>query len=51
VRNGQLHDMYGYGLLKREFDELRENLTGRMEGKSLIEMIDALHAKEEEAGA
>ena len=51
VRNGQLHDMYGYGLLKREFDELRENLKGRMEGKSLIEMIDALHAKEEEAGA
>jgi len=51
VRNGELHDMYGYGLLRREFDELRESLKGRMEGKSLLEMIEALHAKEQGAGA
>lgn len=51
VRNGELHDMYGYGLLRSEFHELRESLKGRMEGKSLLEMIAALHAKEERAGA
>ena len=51
VRNGELHDMYCYGLLRREFNELRDSLEGRMDGKSLLDMIEALHASEEEAGA
>lgn len=51
VRDGEMHDMYCYGLLRREFDEFRESLKGRMTGKSLLDMIEALHAKDEEAGA
>ncbi len=51
VRNGELHDMYCYGLLRREFNEFRDSLKGRMAGKSLLDMIEALHAnQQEEAG-
>jgi len=50
VRDGELYDMYCYGLLRREFNELRESLEGRMTGKSLVDMIEALHGKDEETG-
>ena len=48
VRNGELHDMYCYGLLRREFNEFREGIEIRMAGNSLLDMIEALHADEEE---
>jgi RimJ/RimL family protein N-acetyltransferase len=51
VRNGEVHDMYCYGLLRSEFNEFRASLEGRMTGKSLYDMIEALHAKDEEADA
>lgn len=51
VRNGEVHDMYGYGLLRSEFNEFRASIEGRMTGKSLYDMIEALHAKDEEAEA
>jgi RimJ/RimL family protein N-acetyltransferase len=47
VRNGEFHDMYCYGLLRREFQELRDSLGDRMKGKSLQEMIAALHEGED----
>ena len=42
--------MYCYGLLRQGFNELRESLEGRMTGKSLVDMIEALHGKDEETG-
>lgn len=38
-RDGKLHDLYGYGLLRREFDALREEAERRLKGVSLADMI------------
>ncbi|MBP8131657.1 MAG: GNAT family N-acetyltransferase [Candidatus Hydrogenedentes bacterium] len=38
ARDGALHDVYGYGLLRREFEVFRER-TGRVRGVSLQDMI------------
>ena len=50
VRDGKLYYMYCYVLLLREFNELQESIEGRMTGKSLVDMIEALHGKDEETG-
>jgi RimJ/RimL family protein N-acetyltransferase len=47
ARDGELHDLYGYGLLRDEFEKLREQMADRMKGKTLAEMI----ASEREAAA
>lgn len=47
ARDGQLYDMYGYGLLRSEFEKLREEMASKMKGKTLAEMI----ASELEAAA
>ena len=41
AREGKVYDMYGYGLLRAEFEELRKSLEGKAAGKSLAEMIEA----------
>lgn len=45
VRDGVFHDVYGYGLLRREFDAFRENLN--FPGVSLQEMVAALGLDQE----
>lgn len=40
-RDGERHDMYCYGLLRREFEVLRQEFAGRFKGKSLSDMIEA----------
>ncbi len=42
-RDGAYHDVYGYGLLRSEFDALRAQY-GKLEGASLQEMIQQLAA-------
>jgi len=49
VRDGQTHDMYGYGLLRPEFEALRARYQRQSEDVSLRAMIDYL--AREEAGA
>ncbi|MFP4500051.1 MAG: GNAT family N-acetyltransferase [Candidatus Hydrogenedentota bacterium] len=44
AREGQFHDVYGYGLLRREFDAFRQDL--RFRGASLQDMIAALQAED-----
>ncbi|MCC6793838.1 MAG: GNAT family N-acetyltransferase [Candidatus Hydrogenedentes bacterium] len=39
AREGQLHEMYGYGLLRSEFDKLREWFLKRFAGIDLETMI------------
>jgi len=39
ARDGELHDMYGYGLLRREFNELRAEVGDRIKGLTLSDMI------------
>lgn len=41
ARDGKLYDMYGYGLLRSEFERLRTEMGDRMKGKTLAEMIEA----------
>lgn len=48
LRDGQLHDMYGYGLLRPEFEALRRRYKRETEGVSLKAMIDALSAEDGE---
>ena len=38
-RDGQFYDMYCYGMLRPEFDALRQKHAHRLEGKSLTDMI------------
>lgn len=50
LRDGALHDIYGYGLLREEFDATRELYQRESEGVSLQKMIEALQkAAEAEA--
>lgn len=39
ARGGKLYDMYCYGLLRQEFEKLREEVLARFKGKSLAEMV------------
>lgn len=41
ARDGELHDVYGYGLLRAEFDAFRD-YVGRMRGATLQDMIRVL---------
>lgn len=51
VRDGVAHDLYGYGLLRPEFDALRERYVSAAAGFSLQTMIETLaHATSEAAG-
>jgi RimJ/RimL family protein N-acetyltransferase len=50
LRDGELHDVYGYGLLREEFDEVRR-ARPRAASFSLQEMIKNLPADEPEHGA
>ena len=38
-RDGQLHDLYGYGLLRSEWEQLRESMAKTFEGMSLHSMV------------
>ncbi|MCF6285644.1 MAG: GNAT family N-acetyltransferase [Candidatus Hydrogenedentes bacterium] len=44
ARDGVLHDLYGYGLLRSEFDAFRVRYHRATEGLSLKAMIEALGA-------
>lgn len=46
-RDGKLYDLYGYGLLRPEWDRFYERITNQVKGGSLSAMIEAL--REEEA--
>lgn len=41
-RDGELHDLYGYGLLRPEFDAFRERYQHAARGFSLAAMIEGL---------
>jgi RimJ/RimL family protein N-acetyltransferase len=45
ARDGKLNDMYGYGLLKSEFERFRAEFANKMTGKTLAEMIQAERAE------
>ncbi len=45
-RDGKLYDLYGYGLLRSEFEALRGQFTERFQGMSLKEMIAKMEAEE-----
>lgn len=51
ARDGQSHDLYGYGLLRPEYDAFRERYPHVVEGYSLAAMIEALAAEGPESGA
>ncbi len=38
-RDGRFYDMYAYGMLRPEFETLRDKNSHRLEGKSLAEMV------------
>lgn len=46
AREGQLHDVYGYGLLRPEFEGLKQEF-GRLAGAGLREMATALGVDED----
>lgn len=48
ARDGELHDVYGYGLLRSDFGPLKERF-GRLQGSSLREMAAALAVDEDGA--
>ncbi len=50
LRDGELHDVYGYGLLRDEFEQLRRDRARATEGFSLEAMIAAMPA-DDGAGA
>lgn len=41
LRDGELHDGYGYGFLRRDFEELRARYARPLEGLNLRAMIEA----------
>lgn len=49
ARDGKFYDMYCYGLLRGEFEALRNSFGDRLQGKSLQDMIAAIQAEEAEA--
>ncbi len=51
ARDGELHDMYGYGMLRAEFDKMREEWANKGRGKSLADMIEVQRAAAAEAEA
>lgn len=55
ARDGKLYDMYGYGLLRPEWEKLRESMAGQFENVSLKAMMaeqfaEGVNADAEEAG-
>jgi len=48
ARDGELHNVYGYGLLRREFETFRAQYA-RVEGLSLQDMIEQLNREEAKA--
>jgi RimJ/RimL family protein N-acetyltransferase len=48
-RNGELHDMYGYGLLREDFEALRSSDASFLKGRSLSDMV-AERLSDAEAG-
>jgi ribosomal-protein-alanine N-acetyltransferase len=50
ARGGKLYDMYGYGLLRDEFEALRERHRGQTGGVSLEAMVEALAKDSPETG-
>jgi RimJ/RimL family protein N-acetyltransferase len=44
ARDGELYDMYGYGLLRQEFERIREFLPRKLPGIDLKTMIDSVKA-------
>jgi RimJ/RimL family protein N-acetyltransferase len=50
-RDGKLYDMYGYGLLRCEYEELRKKAVKRFDGASLEDMMAKQRAKGMEAEA
>jgi RimJ/RimL family protein N-acetyltransferase len=51
ARDGELHDVYCYGLLRHEFKTFGEKLGTRFEGRSLAAMIEQITATNEEPDA
>jgi RimJ/RimL family protein N-acetyltransferase len=51
ARDGELHDMFGYGLLREEFNAVRERHTRASEGFSLRAMIAAMAEGETDRAA
>jgi RimJ/RimL family protein N-acetyltransferase len=51
ARDGKLYDMYGYGLLRSEFEKFRTEMSTKMSGKTLAEMIEAERAENAAAEA
>lgn len=49
-REGKLHDLYGYGLLRSEYDAFRAQYERSAGGFSLTTMIEALRAADPESG-
>jgi len=49
ARNGELHDVYGYGLLRSDFEAFRAKY-GKVDGLPLADMIRDLPGEEAEAG-
>ena len=47
ARDGKLHDVYAYGLLRREFDAFREDQGGATSGFSLQAMMQACREEDE----
>lgn len=47
VREGQAHDLYGYGLLRPEYEALRERYSRALGDISLAAMIEGLAAHED----
>jgi hypothetical protein len=41
-RDGELYDLYGYGLLRSEFEELRDMFQKKFKGIDLATMIEDL---------
>lgn len=50
-RDGKLFDLYGYGLLRSEFDVLKTQFTQKFQGMSLNDMIAKLETEEEAEAA
>lgn len=48
ARDGQWHDVYGYGLLRHEFEELRQSYGHQADDMSLRPMIAMLAAQDPE---
>ncbi|MCC6697410.1 MAG: GNAT family N-acetyltransferase [Candidatus Hydrogenedentes bacterium] len=51
ARDGKLYDMYGYGLLRSEFEELREFFKKKFKGIDLAHMIEDMKTTQQTEAA